>query len=89
MHALLTLRSTCRIPHVVLSEPFEVIHIDLQSRLCLAQSSEAGVQQPEVLWESMSTLSVPLEHGGRWNGIAYWFEVGSCADELICMVSRP
>ena len=89
MHALLTLRSTCRIPHVVLSEPFEAIHIDLQSRLCLAQSREAGVQQPEVLWESMSTLSVPLEHGGRWNGIAYWFEVGSCADELICMVSRP
>ena len=62
---------------MVLSEPFEAVHIDLQSRLCIAQSRKAGAQQPEVLWESMSTVSVPLEHGGRWNGIMYWFEVGS------------
>ncbi len=76
-HFLLTLLTICRVPHVALSEPFEALHIDLQSRLCLAQSMDTSAQQPEVLWESMSTMSVPLKHGGRWNGIAFWFEVSS------------
>lgn len=75
--ASLTLLSACRIPHVVLSEPFEALHIDLQSRLCLAQSRDACSKQPEVLWESMRTVSISLEQGGRWNGIAYWFQVRS------------
>ena len=62
---------------MALSEPFEALHIDLQSRLCLAQSRDTSAQQPEVLWESMTTVSVPLKHGGRWNGIAFWFGVSS------------
>ena len=68
---------TCRIPHVALTEPFEALHIDLQSRLSLAQSRDTSAEQPEVLWESMSSITIPLKHGGRWNGIAYWFEVSS------------
>ena len=51
----------------------------MQSRLCLAQSEGAGVEQAGVFWESKGTVSVILERGGRWNGIAFWFEVGSDA----------
>lgn len=67
--------ASCRIPHVALSEPFEALHMDLQSRLCHHQSRDDTNQQPEPLWESLSTLSVPVQCSGRWNAVAFWFEV--------------
>ena len=79
--------TACVDPNVTARQPTQVAHscvvcvcttntgTHFSDGLCLAQSRDASVEQPEVLWESMSTLSVPLKHGGRWNGIAYWFEV--------------
>lgn len=67
--------ASCRIPHVALSEPFEALQIDLQGRLCHQQSRDDTDQQLEVLWESSSTMSVPVKCSGRWNAVAFWFEV--------------
>ena len=63
----------CRLPHVALSEPFEALQVDLQSRLAYKVESEEA-QSPQVLWENKRTTSVPVQTSGRLNAVAFWFE---------------
>lgn len=65
----------CRIPHVALSEPFQALSIHLQARLYLAQSRIDDSQFSDALWETVSTFSIPVQRSGRWNAVAFWFEV--------------
>jgi hypothetical protein len=72
---ILIAASACRISHVALSEPFEALSIDLQARLYLAQSSIGDSHSSDALWETVNTFSIPVQRLGRWNAVAFWFEV--------------
>ena len=72
---ILIAASACRIPHFALSEPFEALSINLQARLYLVQSRIDDSQFSDALWETVSTLFIPVQLSGRWNAVAFWFEV--------------
>ena len=72
MHWCLLSKAVCRIPHTPLSEPFEALHIDLQSRLF--HSGQEG-QRKGMQWESKTTIPVPVLRSGRCNAVAFWVEV--------------
>lgn len=72
---ILIAASACRIVHVALSEPFEALSIDLQARLYLAQSRIDDSHFSDALWETVNTFSIPVQRSGRWNAVAFWFEV--------------
>ena len=85
-----------REPHVVLSDAFEVLDIDLEARLRAnfdaRQVSEDGEDAPKrgggaggaASWDEDFTLSVPITKDGAFNAVVFWFEadMGHSGDVL-------